>query len=90
MGKGTYTFAANAKIFNDSNVFIGDTGATSNATNSKYGFVNVRKATSHDTIIDVSDNGISGNIVGDIKGTVLDKSGQEATTVTIKDVVHMP
>eukprot|EP00957_Ditylum_brightwellii_P036861 2791456-Ditylum_brightwellii.AAC.1 len=69
MGKGAYTFAANAKILNDPNLFIGDTSATSNTTNSKYGFVNVRKATSDNSIVDASGNGISGNIVGDIKGT---------------------
>eukprot|EP00957_Ditylum_brightwellii_P018201 1371281-Ditylum_brightwellii.AAC.1 len=69
IGKGTHTFAANAKILNGPNVFIGHTGATSDTTNSKYGFVNVRKAASGDSIIDASGNGISGNIVGDIKGT---------------------
>eukprot|EP00957_Ditylum_brightwellii_P055865 4233105-Ditylum_brightwellii.AAC.1 len=90
MGKGTsYTFAANTKILNDPNVFIGYTGTTSDTTNSKYGFVNVKKATSDDSIVDTSGNSISGNIVGDIKGTVCDKSGQEVATVTIKDVVHM-
>eukprot|EP00957_Ditylum_brightwellii_P191901 14608433-Ditylum_brightwellii.AAC.1 len=69
MGKGTYIFAANSKILNDSNIFIGDTGATSKTTNSKYDFVNVRKASSDDSIVNASGNGISGNIVGDIKGT---------------------
>ena len=71
MGKDApITFASNAKILNDPNVFIGDTGTTSDTTSSKYGFVNIREATSNASIADASRNGIAGSVVGDLKGTI--------------------
>eukprot|EP00957_Ditylum_brightwellii_P051246 3885440-Ditylum_brightwellii.AAC.1 len=37
------TFKNNAKILEDPNVFIGDTGATTDTTSSQFGFKNIRK-----------------------------------------------
>eukprot|EP00957_Ditylum_brightwellii_P016180 1217488-Ditylum_brightwellii.AAC.2 len=55
MGKSkTHTFVSSAKILNDPNIFIGDTGATGDTTNLKYGFFNVKKATKADSIVDAS------------------------------------
>eukprot|EP00957_Ditylum_brightwellii_P087679 6676569-Ditylum_brightwellii.AAC.1 len=39
-----FAFTNNAKILHDLNVFIGDTGATTDTTNSQFGFKNTRKA----------------------------------------------
>jgi hypothetical protein len=71
-------------------VFIGDTGATCDTTNSRYGFRNIKAATAEDNIVDASGNSIEGSIVGDVSGIICKKNGQELNNVMIKDVVHMP
>eukprot|EP00957_Ditylum_brightwellii_P064283 4878346-Ditylum_brightwellii.AAC.1 len=70
-------FTSNSKILEDPNVIIGDTGASSDTTNSKLGFRNIREAKKEDSIIDASENNVKGSIVGDISGTVCSKDGQE-------------
>ena len=88
--EGAMMFPKTASILKDANVFIDDTGATSDTTNSKYGFVNVKQATKADNIVDASGRDISGSAVGNVKATMCDKNGQELHPITIKDVVHMP
>eukprot|EP00957_Ditylum_brightwellii_P016413 1234336-Ditylum_brightwellii.AAC.2 len=57
MGKrAQLTFKNNAKILEVSNVFIGDTWATTDTTNSQIGFKTIRKANAGDDIVDASGN----------------------------------
>ena len=77
-------------LLKDPDIFIGDTGATCNSTNSDIGLVDVRQAKMTDNIIDASRNDILGSIVGDMPSTVCDKNGQELQDVMIKDIVHLP
>ena len=74
-------FPRTASILKDPNVFIGDTGATSDTTNSRYGFTNIKKATKGDNIVDASGRDIAGSMVGDLKVTVCNKNGQELVPV---------
>eukprot|EP00957_Ditylum_brightwellii_P038829 2934841-Ditylum_brightwellii.AAC.1 len=91
MGKeAQLTFNNNAKILEDPNVFIGDTRATNDTTNSQFDFENIRKANAGDDIVDVSGNGLADSIVGELSKIICDKRGKEICEATIKDVVHMP
>eukprot|EP00957_Ditylum_brightwellii_P025898 1959438-Ditylum_brightwellii.AAC.1 len=56
------TFISNAKILEDPNVFIGDTGVTTDATNLQFGLKNVRKANPSDDIFDTSGNDLTSNV----------------------------
>eukprot|EP00957_Ditylum_brightwellii_P158957 12098561-Ditylum_brightwellii.AAC.1 len=49
-----FSIINDTKVLKDSNIFIGDTGTTSDTTNSRYGFTNVREATKQDNIVDAS------------------------------------
>eukprot|EP00957_Ditylum_brightwellii_P016559 1244518-Ditylum_brightwellii.AAC.1 len=44
-----FTFANDAKILADPNVFIRDAGATSDTTNYRYDFINIREAMKKDS-----------------------------------------
>ena len=90
MGMNSMEFSSSAKLLEDPNIFIGDTGASSDTTASDLGFRNVRGASNADSIIDASGNDLKGKTVGDVTGTFCDKYGQELCDATIKDMVHMP
>ena len=83
-------FTASAKILEDPNVFIGDTGASSDTSASELGFRNKRPAKTSDNIVDASGNNLTGRTVGDISGVFCDKYGNEQNNVVIQDVVHSP
>eukprot|EP00957_Ditylum_brightwellii_P027925 2109651-Ditylum_brightwellii.AAC.1 len=70
-------FASNSNILKDPNVFIGDTGATCDSTFSEIGFTNKQQAGKLDNIVDVTGNGIKGNVVRDMPSIVCGKNGQE-------------
>eukprot|EP00957_Ditylum_brightwellii_P179446 13669810-Ditylum_brightwellii.AAC.1 len=71
------TFKNNAKFVKDQNAFIGDTGATSDTTNSQCDFKNIRKANTGDDIVDASRNGLADNFIGEQSRIICDKRKQE-------------
>eukprot|EP00957_Ditylum_brightwellii_P203027 15332909-Ditylum_brightwellii.AAC.1 len=83
-------FANNSNILKDPIVFIGDTGATCDSTFSKIGLTNKQQAGKLDNIVDLSGNGIKGNVVGDMPSIVCNKNGQEKLDVIIKGIMHLP
>ena len=83
-------FKATAKLLEDPNVFIGDTGASSDTTASELGFRNRRAASMADRITDASGNDLSGKTVGDVSGSFCDKYGNEKCDVIIKEMVYSP
>eukprot|EP00957_Ditylum_brightwellii_P204306 15338603-Ditylum_brightwellii.AAC.1 len=83
------SYAKGVRILEDPNVFAGDTGANSDATNSRYGFTNIRKATKRDSTVDALENNISGRILGDVCGNIYSKTGQELKDLSIKDMMHI-
>eukprot|EP00957_Ditylum_brightwellii_P083843 6372860-Ditylum_brightwellii.AAC.1 len=64
-----FCFVQSAKVLSDLNVFIRDTGATGDTTNSCYAFIDIRNTTAKDNIADALGNNISSNVVGGLKGT---------------------
>ena len=90
MGLNKMEFRADARILDDPNVFIGDTGASSDTTASKLGFQNTRPGDAKDNIVDASGNDLSGKLVGDVSGTFCNKNGEELFDATIKEMVHTP
>ena len=85
------TRSTNGKhILNDPNIFIADTGATSDSSPSLIGFKNIHKATEEDNIMDASGNSVIGEKIGDLSGMVCDKNGEEKLRVKIKNLVYTP
>eukprot|EP00957_Ditylum_brightwellii_P124162 9464983-Ditylum_brightwellii.AAC.1 len=66
-----------ARVLKDPNEFIGDIIAISNTTKLRYDFNNVRNTSRKDNIPDAFGDDITGSVVGDLKGTLCDKNGQE-------------
>ena len=90
MAANAMAFESSDKLLQDSNVFIADTGATSDTTPHFVGFSKVSDATDKDCITDASGTSISGRKVGNIKGVICDKHGNEVKEGTIQDIVYMP
>ena len=63
-------FAKDSRKLEDPNVFIRDTGATCITINSKYGFKNIREATTNENIIGTLGSGIEENIVENLSGAI--------------------
>ena len=76
-------FWASANILEDPNVFIGDTGASSDTTFSDLGFKNKRSSGKEDDITNALGNGIRGESVGNVSGIFCNKFGEEQGQATI-------
>ena len=83
-------FQASAKFLEDRNVFLGDTGASSDTTTLTRGFKNTRKGGSEDNITNVSGVGLKGKLVSNVTGTFYNKHGQGLYDATIKEMVYTP
>ena len=90
MGVNQMEFRASAKLLEDPNIFIGDTGASSDTTASDLGFRNRKAASASDNIANASRNDLSGKTVGDKSGIFCDKYGNVKNNVVIKDMVYSP
>lgn len=90
MSMNRMEFNATAKLLEDPNVFIGDTGASSDTTASRIGFKNTKPGNEQDDIVDASGNGLKGTVVGDVSGTFCNKNGEELCDATIKEMVYTP
>ena len=84
------TFAANDSLLADPNVWIADSGATSDTTAHEIGMTNTKVASDEDNITDASGNNVSGKTVGDLKGVICSKQGKELHDTTIKELVYVP
>ena len=65
----TKGFSTEDTILNDPNVFIADSGATSDTTPYDLGFQDTKEADGRDAITDASGNLVSGKKVGKLKFT---------------------
>ena len=77
-------------ILKNPNLFIGDTGATSDSTFSHVILVNMLTAGKEDEIIDVSDNKIQGRILGNMPSVICDNKGKGIDTAIVKYLVYSP
>ena len=82
-------FIKKSSLLKDSNIFIGDTGATFDSTNYDIELVDVHQAKETDNIVDVLGKAIYGSILGDMPCTVCDKNGQELKDIMIKNIMHL-
>ena len=85
------TFGATDALLADPNVWIADSGATSDTMAHEVGFSNKKTASAIDNITDASGNNVSGETVGDLKGiNYLRQARRELKSATMKDLVHIP
>ena len=64
------TFLKDSLLLNDPNLFIADTGATSNSPPQDFGVIYVKEASVSDAIIDESGNQMKATQTGDINCTI--------------------
>lgn len=83
-------FATDDSILKYPNIFIADTGATSDTTPYDIRMQDMIEATAGDAVTDAQGNQISGSKVGNFTGTICDKYGMEVQEAIMKDVVHTP
>ena len=77
-------FNATANILSDPNVFIGDTGASSDTTASDLRFRNVKPAAASNNIVDASGNNLIGKTTGDVAGVFCDKQVMKKNVRSLK------
>ena len=77
-------------ILDDPNVWIADSGATSDSTPHAEGMIKEMKATYADAVTVGNGNTISASKVGNIPGMICDKDGKEIKSATLKDVTVLP
>ena len=90
MSMNQMKFRASAKLLEDSNISIRDTGASSDMTTSARGFKNTRKGGSKDDITEAPRGGLKGKLVGNVTGTFCIKHRQGLYDATIKEMVYTP
>ena len=86
----TKGFSTNDSILDDPNVFIADTGATSDTTPYDIGFKESEEASAKDAITDASGNIVPGNKIGKLHGKICDKFGMEKGEATISGIMYTP
>ena len=79
----------NQAILDDPNIFIADTGATSDTTPYSIGMTDLIDSKPFDGIIDTGGNNIEDKSVGTLCGIVHDKTGREVQRGVIKNITHM-
>ena len=86
----TKGFSTDDAILNDPNVFIADTGATSDTTPHDIGFIESKEASAKDAITDASGKIVSGNKIVKLHGKIFDKFGKEKGEATIREIMYTP
>ena len=80
----------NTSILRDPNVFIADSGATSDTSPYTYGMKGLVDGNEEDAITDASGNRMQAFKKGTMKGVICDKFGNEVQNMIIDDMVVMP
>ena len=84
------TFPKQMDLLNGPNVFIADTGSSCHSTKYDLGFSNLRKADKNHTVTMANDAKELSTKVGDLKGIICNKEGQEVSEATMVDVTFLP
>ena len=74
--KNDLTFAATDSLLVDPNVWIADSGATSDTMAHEIGMTSTKMASEEENIMDASGNNASGETVGDLKRVICNKQGK--------------
>ena len=84
------TFSMQQDLLNDPNVWIGDTGVTLHMTPYADGLTNMQEAKSTDSVTMGNKSVEQAAIIGDLKGMICDKEGNELGKTTAHDIAHVP
>ena len=76
-------FSTTASVLSDPNIFIRDTGASSDTTALDLGFRNKKPAKTSNNIVDASGNSLTGQTIGNVSGVFCDKYGNKQNNVVI-------
>jgi hypothetical protein len=87
---GAMQFPTTQKWLDDPNVWVGDTGATVHMTPHRTGMTNVQQASGKDAVTMGNGQSETAAKIGDIPGTICDKTGTTMATAKIKDALYLP
>jgi hypothetical protein len=87
---GAMEFPKTQKWLEDPSVWVGDTGATVHMTPHRQGMTNLKTASGKDAVTMGNGQSESASQIGDIPGTVCDKTGTTVLSATIKAALYLP
>jgi hypothetical protein len=87
---GAMEFPKTQKWLEDPNIWVGDTGATVHMTPHRQGMTNLKTASGQDAVTMGNGQSKSGSQIGDIPGTVCDKTGTTVSSATIQAALYLP
>jgi hypothetical protein len=87
---GAMQFPTTQKWLEDPNVWVGDTGATVHMTPHRTVMTNVKQAAGKDAVTMGNGQSETAVKIGDIPGTICDKTGTTMATAKIKDALYLP
>ena len=77
-------------MLNNTNIFIGDSGAFTHSTQYGQGLVNIHKGNDNDSVIVESGNLLKASVVGNLHGTLYNKYGEAIRKEIMQDVTYYP
>ena len=84
------TTPANFKVLATPNVWIANARATTHSTLHNTGFSNKKKASNNDCVTAMNWVEVASKAMGDVKGIVTTKTGQEVAKVMLREVAYAP
>ena len=83
-------FPDSMKLLTDPNIWIADTGATTDSTGYEWGVIQTKKGDENDDIVDASGKTMKSSIIGNLPVTKIDCAGKEEGNMTLQDVSVVP
>jgi hypothetical protein len=84
------TFPKDINLLQDPNIFVVDTGSTCHSTKYDTSLTNLRKADQNHMVTMANSAKESSTKVGDLKGIICNKEGQEVSVAIMKEVTYLP
>ncbi len=84
-----FSFPAKMGLLDDPDIWIADTAATVHSTPHVKGMTNLKKAGSNDAIVVGNGSNEQAGCIGDIKGVVCDKNGNQLKETVMCEVTHL-
>jgi hypothetical protein len=87
---GAMEFPTTQKWLQDPNVWVGDTWATVHMTPHRQGMTNLKMASGKDAVTMGNGQSETASQIGDIPGTICDKTGTTVSSTKIQDALFLP
>ena len=90
MAMGEMKFPDSMRLLSDPNIWIADTGATTDSTGFDYGVIKTRAGTVNDQLMDASGKSMPSTVIGNLPVTKINCEGKEEENIVLQDVNVVP